>query len=288
MKRIILVALLIFTLASSQLTLAKDNQLMAQATLPTGEEFYIGAHRGASAYAPENTIAAFELAIEMRSDYIELDVHETKDNVLVAIHDDTVDRTTNGSGKVGEMKISEIKELDAGSWFNETYPDHSNESYIDEKVPTLEEVFRKFGRATNYIIELKTRGIEKRVLDLLQQYKLLEENGRSNCIIIQSFDKESLQIIHSQNKSIPLFQLLKHPIIGKGTDKELKEIKKYAIGIGPNIDRITKQYVEEVRKYNLFIHPYTVDKKKEMKRVIDWGVSGFMTNYPEHGKKVLQ
>ena len=94
------------------------------------------AHRGASSYAPENTRAAFDMAINMGVKHIELDVHSSKDGRLVVIHDDTLDRTTNGSGKVTDYTLKELKTLDAGSWF-----DHK---YSGEKLSTLEEILDEY------------------------------------------------------------------------------------------------------------------------------------------------
>ena len=102
-------------------------------------------HRGASAYAPEHTIAAYDKGEKMHGDYIEVDLQMTKDGHLIAMHDVTLDRTTDGTGSVKDYTLNEIKQLDAGSWFNEKYPYASKAEYEGLKVPTLEEVFKKFG-----------------------------------------------------------------------------------------------------------------------------------------------
>src|SRR5699024_7283151 len=94
------------------------------------------AHRGASGHAPENTMAAFQKGFEMKADYIEIDVQMTKDGELIVIHDTTVDRTTNGTGNVGDLTFEEIKQLDAGSWFSD--------EYAGEKIPTFEEILDEF------------------------------------------------------------------------------------------------------------------------------------------------
>ncbi|UBH16107.1 hypothetical protein LAU40_03920 [Macrococcus armenti] len=104
------------------------------------------AHRGASGYAPEHTLISYDLALENENvDYLEL--HLTKDNYIVSIHDDDVDRTTNGHGKIKELTIKEIKQLDAGSWFDK--------KYINEKIPTLNEILDRYGSEANYYIEIK-------------------------------------------------------------------------------------------------------------------------------------
>ncbi len=106
------------------------------------------AHRGASAYAPENTMAAFKKAIEMNADGIELDVHLSKDGYIVIIHDERVDRTTDGKGEVKDFSLDELKKLDAGSWFSDEYK--------GEKIPTLEELLSLIKNTEIYLnIEIK-------------------------------------------------------------------------------------------------------------------------------------
>ena len=94
------------------------------------------AHRGATGYAPENTIAAFDLAFDMKADYIEIDVQRSEDGDLVVIHDTTVDRTTDGTGHVGELPFEELRSLDAGSWFGD--------EFVGESIPTFDEVLDRY------------------------------------------------------------------------------------------------------------------------------------------------
>src|SRR5262245_44060883 len=105
-------------------------------------------HRGASGYAPEHTFASYDRAIELRADYIEQDLQLTKDGVLVAMHDPTLDRTARGSaenckGLVIEKTLAQIKTCDVGSWFNAAFPQHARPEYVGQKIPTLEEIFKR-------------------------------------------------------------------------------------------------------------------------------------------------
>ncbi len=111
------------------------------------------AHRGASGHAPEHTLSAYELGQRMKGDYIEIDLQMTKDGRLIAMHDETLDRTTNGTGPVKDHTLKEIKKLDAGSWFNKKYPESAKDEYAGLKVPTLEEVIQKFGRNAAIILK---------------------------------------------------------------------------------------------------------------------------------------
>jgi glycerophosphoryl diester phosphodiesterase len=144
-------------------------------------KFLVIAHRGASFQAPEHTMAAYRLAHDMEADYLEIDLQMTKDGVLVALHDFTVDRTTNGTGAVTDMTLAEIKKLDAGSWFNQKYPDMANLDYIGAPIPTFQEVIDEFGLGVNYYLETKVpeknEGIEDELLALLEQNGAFWESG---------------------------------------------------------------------------------------------------------------
>ncbi|WP_237150272.1 glycerophosphodiester phosphodiesterase family protein [Planococcus maritimus] len=187
----------------------KKNQLSA---LLDEDAFLLIAHRGASAIAPEHTLASYQLAMDMNADYIEIDLQTTKDGVLVAFHDDTVDRTTDGSGRVADMDLADIKKLDAGSWFNAENPDRAKEEYVGIQVPTLEEIFKAFGDSANYYIETKqpdqSEGMEEKLLELLNQFELLEESQPKGKVIVQSFSADSLKAIHQLDEDIPLIQLI--------------------------------------------------------------------------------
>ncbi|WP_425509537.1 glycerophosphodiester phosphodiesterase [Virgibacillus ihumii] len=273
-------------------------QTLAHSTSNTGEpslnpnRILNVAHRGASGHAPEHTLAAYELGEKMHGDYIEVDLQMTKDSVLIAMHDEKVNRTTNGTGYVKDKTLKEIKQLDAGSWFNKKYPEKANPAYVGLEVPTLEEVIRKFGRDARYYIETKSPevypGMEEELLRILNRYKLIGPNAPSSKVLIQSFSEESLSIVHSINPDIPLIQLISYSEPATITDEELDEIASYAVGIGASHTKIDQEYVQKVREHELLMHPYTVNTKEDMKKVLDWGVTGMFTNYPDRFNEVLR
>ena len=205
---------------------------------------------------------------------------------------ETLDRTTNGTGLVKDHTLKEIKQLDAGSWFNEKYPELAKKEYVGLKVPTLEEVIQTFGKNARYYIETKSPEVypqmEEKLLNTLNKYKLTGPNVHSNKVIIQSFSPESLNIIHQLNPAIPLVQLLWYDGPASITDDELKAYKTYSVGLGMNFDQIDQAYVQKVRKAGLLIHPYTVNEKEDMRRLLDWGVTGMFTNFPDRLQQVLQ
>lgn len=249
-------------------------------------------HRGASGYAPEHTIPAYQLGEQLKGDYIEIDLQMTKDGQLIAMHDERVDRTTDGTGLVKERTLAEIKQLDAGSWFNEKYPQYAKKAYEGLKIPTLEEVLQKFGKQANYYIETKSPdvypGMEEELLGVLEQYKMIDKKGRTKNVLIQSFSQESLLKVHNLNPNLPLVQLISYSSPAVITDEELETIKKYAIGVGPNFARIDEQYVQTVRNHDLQIHPYTVNTQDDMRRALEWGVTGLFTNFPDLFHEVIK
>lgn len=251
------------------------------------------AHRGASAYAPEHTIPSYQLGDEMKGDYIEIDLQMTKDGHLIAMHDERLDRTTNGTGRVEDHTLAEIKELDAGSWFNEANPEHAKPEYEGLKVPTLDEVLDRFGPNKKYYIETKAPdvypGMEEKLLETLERHGLLTEKKLAKeHVLIQSFSQDSLLKVHDMNPDIPLIQLLSYQAPAKIDDAKLDYIETYAIGVGPNFDQIDRQYVQKVRSHDLEIHPYTVNEKEDMRKLIAWGVTGMFTNHPDRLHEVLK
>ncbi|MDM5214200.1 glycerophosphodiester phosphodiesterase [Peribacillus sp. NJ4] len=250
------------------------------------------AHRGASGHAPEHTIPAYQLGEQMEGDYIEIDLQMTKDGRLIAMHDEKVDRTTNGTGLVKDLTLAEVKKLDAGTWFNEKYPQLAKKKYEGLTVPTLEEVFKKFGRQANYYIETKSPdvypGMEEELLKVLKDYKMVDSKGRTKNVLIQSFSKESLMKVHEMNQKLPLVQLFSYKNQATISDEELESIKEYAIGVGPNFSKVDGQYVKMVRNHDLQFHPYTVNERADMKKALEWGATGLFTNYPDVFNEVLR
>lgn len=251
-------------------------------TTQVPEDFLIIGHRGASGYAPEHTIESYRLAEEMGADYLEIDLQQTKEGELVAMHDSTVDRTTDQNGPVNSYTLAQLKQLDAGSWFNEEHPDLADEKNIGATIPSLREVFEEFGTSVNYYIETKSpedyENMEQELLHLLNEFHLLEDPA-SGKVILQSFSPESLILLHQSSPDIPLIQLLRFDGKADITDDELKQIKTYAAGIGTNYKTITPNFTQKVRQADLELHPYTVNSEKELLNMFDMGATGVFTDY---------
>ncbi|MEH7885317.1 glycerophosphodiester phosphodiesterase [Bacillus sp. JJ1609] len=248
-------------------------------------------HRGASGHAPEHTFTAYELGTIMEGDYIEIDLQMTKDGELIAMHDETLDRTTEETGMIKDFTLAQIKRLDAGAWFNETFPQKAKPEYLGLQVPTLREIIERMGPKARYYIETKSPefypGMEEKLLDILYEYNLVGEKQPVGKIIIQSFSAESLKKIHQMDESIPLIQLLSYYAPAIIANEEVAKIKAYAVGIGMHYTAISPGYVKKVRDSGLLIYPYTVNEKEDMEMLLDWGVTGMFTNYPDRLNEVI-
>ncbi|HBQ76245.1 MULTISPECIES: glycerophosphodiester phosphodiesterase [Exiguobacterium] len=251
------------------------------------------AHRGASGYAPEHTMPAYEMGHKtFKADYIEIDLQMTKDGQLIAMHDETVDRTTNGTGAVKDKTLAEIKKLDAGSWFNEANPTLAKKSYVGLKVPTLQEVLSKYGKHANYYIETKSPevypGMEQKLLDVLKQNGLSSNKVKSGQVLIQSFSEASLQKVRAIDPNVPLVQLMEANEVKAMTDDRLTAIRQYAVSVGPSFKALTRENVAAIRAHDLLLHPYTVNEKADMVRMLDYGVTGVFTNYADRFNDVVK
>ncbi|MFC4075496.1 glycerophosphodiester phosphodiesterase [Salinithrix halophila] len=279
--------------ATGWLTAVPPQPVVAEAPpVITLESVWNIAHRGASGSAPESTLFAFELGRRMGADFIELDIQMTGDGHLVVLHDDTVDRTTDGQGPLTRYTLKELKRLDAGSWFNRRHPKKAHPSFQHAQVPTLEEVLLSQGRRVRYCLEIKEGSsaplLERKLLKTLQRYHLLPQKGRPSPVIIHSFSRETLQRIHRQAPEIPLVQLIHYKDAGYISHRELNRIRRYAWGIGFSYKRMDREDVRRARSHGLRIHPYTVNRKRDMRRLLSWGVDAISTNYPERLNKVLK
>lgn len=250
------------------------------------------AHRGASGHAPEHTMPAYELGVKMNGDYLEIDLQLTRDGHLIAMHDDYIDRITDYSGKVDSFTLEELKQLDIGSWFNHKYPHRAKSDYHQLQVLTLDEIIDNFGRDLNYYIEIKkTKYVDQiidKLLETLRKYDLIHNQARKGQVVIQSFHPEYLQKINEIEPSIPLIQLIRYRKRATINEDQLHTIKNYAVGIGLNHKRLSRRYVQKVREAGLLIHPYTVNRKARMKKLIRWGVTGIFTDFPDRLDEVLK
>jgi glycerophosphoryl diester phosphodiesterase len=241
------------------------------------------AHRGASGYAPELTLRAYQLAIQMGCDGIEMDVHPLRDGTIVAIHDVDVARTTNGNGRVSKFTLEELKALDAGTWFNNAYPEKARPEYAGLRVPTLQEIFDfTRGKALEFFIEIKDPelyppDLESSLLSLVSRNQL-EDRSR-----FLSFSAKSILKIKNLNPSMKTVLLISN----SGKDLVEAALRLSADELGIRHSLITPTLVDAAHKAGLSVSAWTVDHQKDMTRMIDLGIDSIITNYPDRLKRLL-
>lgn len=225
------------------------------------------AHRGYSKFYPENTMIAFKKAADVGSDGIELDVQLTKDDEIVVIHDEKVDRTTNGTGYVKDFTFNEIRKLD---------PVQKNKDKRKERIPSLKEVFEWMTK--NQLIcniELKNgifpyKGLEEKVVNLVREYDL------SNRVIISSFNHYSIVYFYRLAPEIEIA-----PLISEGLYMPWIYANSIrAKGFHPKYLSVTDQIIKESIKNGIAVRPYTVNKEEDMTRLFNIGCSAIITDDP--------
>ncbi|MBU1633490.1 hypothetical protein KJ762_03155, partial [bacterium] len=230
------------------------------------------AHRGGASLAPENTLAAFSKAIEVGADYFELDVRVSLDDSLVIIHDDTIDRTTNGSGNVSSMYYIHLRYFDAGSWFGE--------EFAGEKIPTLAEALELALASPNEIgvvIEIKaiTPTIVQKVIDEVQKRNMQDR------VIISSFIFEQIEQSKKIDSSIPV-QLF--ATIIQENINQVSNIGGEWVGTG---GIVTQALLDSTHIKGMFMNKWTVNSADEMLHLIDLGVDAITTDYPQTAIAVM-
>ncbi len=232
-------------------------------------------HRGAMAYAPMNTIPAFELAFEQGAHGIELDVHRSKDGYPVIVHDFTVDATSDGSGTVTEMTLAQLKELDAGSWFDE--------KFRGTRIATLDEVFEAVGQKLFVNVEIKsmtaeTDGVEQVVADCIVRHMMQTR------VIVSSFNPYTLKHFRKIAPDVPIGYLLepelqKTQILMTKIDHEARH---------PYHNMIDEKYMAWAQDEGYFVNTWTVNDPERAKALHALGVHGIITNNPDTILEALQ
>lgn len=231
------------------------------------------AHRGASGkgHSPENTIAAFREAINIGADCVECDVHCTKDGQVVVMHDSTLNRTTNKKGTIAEMTLEEVKQADAGSWFSSLF--------TGERVPTLGELLELTKGKVINVIEIKPNNITKRVIEEVEKANAVNE------VILQSFYPEAVKAAFEINPKIPRALLLSGQLqvmrISSIMDLIYQTTQVGASTLNLPYKIITQNLIKESHKRGMNVWAWTVDDESDMKSLINIGIDGITSNYPE-------
>lgn len=219
------------------------------------------AHRGAKAYEPENTLKAFQKALDLNADGIELDVHLSSDGHVIVIHDETIDKMTNGKGFVNTLSLSELK------------------SFLIEgthEIPTLKEVFDLVNKKCLINIELKNADTLTKVIALIDEY-VSGKNWKYEHFIVSGFDWNALQEVHNLDSKIPIGVLTE-------TDLDLavafaKTIEAKAIH--PYYHLLNEKNVQEIQKKGFLVLPWTVNVTEDIQKIKNYKVDGIITDFPD-------
>ncbi|WP_425390996.1 glycerophosphodiester phosphodiesterase [Ekhidna sp.] len=242
-------------------------------------------HRGAAGLAPENTITSIRKAIDLKVDVIEIDIHLTKDDRIVVMHDYEVSRTTNGEGDIEDLTLGEIKNLDAGSWFSD--------EYSGEKVPTLEEVIDLINGKCELLIEIKwpKKGIYKGIVSKMAE--LITLKGATSWITVQSFETKYLHECIEEFPDIRINQL----VFGKSSIAPFYYDRKFRFGYFRPLDKAqsvnifymyaNESFVKKMHNNGYQVAAFTLNKPEDILKAANVGLDGIITDYPNLALKAL-
>jgi glycerophosphoryl diester phosphodiesterase len=251
------------------------------------------AHQGGDGVWPGDTMYAFENAVEIGADVLEMDAHITKDGQIVLMHDEKVDRTTEGTGLIEDLTLPELKQLDAAyQWSNDegkTFPYRGQ----GIEVPTLEELFQKFS-PMRYVIEIKLTQnlIDKPLCDLIRKYDMQDK------VVIASFHDEAMQNFRktcpqvatsASRGEVTKFVLLGKVFLSGLVAPQYQSLQPpYDPRESMNIPIMTERFIRQAHAKNIAVEPWTVDNPQMMRQYIEWGVDGIMTDRPDLMIEVLK
>ncbi|MBE8725228.1 glycerophosphodiester phosphodiesterase [Flavobacterium hungaricum] len=219
------------------------------------------AHRGAKAYEPENTLQAFQKALDLNSDGIELDVHLSVDGHIIVMHDETIDKMTNGTGEINTYTLAELKSF-----------------LITEKhqIPTLNEVFDLVDKKCFINVELKNADTSKQVVSLIEEY-ISQKEWDYQHFIISSFDWSALEEVHHLNPKI---------LIGVLTEEDLDTALAFAESIKakaihPDYNLLNSENVQKIQEKGFLVFPWTVNSDEDIQKVKGYKVDGIISDNPD-------
>ena len=254
------------------------------------------AHRGASYDAPEHTRPAYDKALRDGTDFLECDLQLTKDEVLVCVHDTTVDRTTGRqhTGRVDSFTLAELRKMDFGSWFNTTRPDRARPEYVGQRIVTLEEQLGCYLRTaprSRFHLETKAPAeyggkMEPALVQVLRKHRLLDTgDAQTSRVVVQSFDLGSLEAMSKLAPKVPRAYLfaVPSPAVAAG------ELPEYVDVAAPAAQFLlaNPQFPAVVHDKGVEVHTYTVDDRPTMEHLLDLGVDGIFTNRPDVLREVV-
>jgi len=280
---LILILLLVFIIFILVAQPAEDHPFFE------GDSVMVMAHQGGKGLWPENTLYAFERAVEIGVDVLEMDIHSTADGVLVVMHDDTVDDTTEASGKIHDFSLDDLQELDAGYHWTEdeiSYPFRGQ----GISVPALREIFEAFpGILMNVEIKQREPSIAAALCEIIQEY------DREELTLVASFDDATIKAFREACPNVAtsvsesegrLFYILSRLFLTEAYSPpaESLQVPEYSGGLHV----LTERSMNSAASRNMDVHVWTVNEEEDMRRMIDLGVNGIITDYPDKLLQILE
>lgn len=243
------------------------------------DDFTVIAHRGASAYYPENTLAAFEGAIAMGADMVEMDIQLTADGEVVAFHDEKIGRCTDSSGKVAECTLDKLRMLDAGSWFDK--------KFRGTRIPTLMEVLKFCKDKIAVNIEIKSEAVTDMISGGIEEkcLKIVQQAGMGEHTVFSSFDPRALMHLKEIDGSVSAAVLFEKKYYGSRLPSDIIAALG-ADAFNCSQRELNRKWLADLKLHKIPVNIYTVNDEKNMRRLLTMGVDGIFTNCPDVLRKV--
>ncbi|MRR14962.1 MAG: hypothetical protein EG826_00745 [Deltaproteobacteria bacterium] len=246
-----------------------------------GDCFTIIAHRGASAYYPENTLASFEGAAALGADMAELDVQLTSDGEVVVFHDEKISRCTNGRGRIADHTLAALKKLDAGGWFDKKFQ--------GERIPTLLEVLQLCRGRIAVNIEVKTEAVGDNVSGGIEEkcLRIVDQAGMRGHVVFSSFNPLAIVHLKAIDRETPVAVLYERKHYGRRLPSAIVA-SLHVDAFNCSGRELSKVWLADLKQHAIPVNVYTVNEEKAMARWLTLGVDGIFTNHPDVLKRVLE
>ncbi len=291
LRLIIITLMVLFFLSQCQQQELKVNQKevheethvasIPQSPLDNGDRFWVIAHRGVSGSYPENTLSAFQAAIDIRAEMVELDISTSKDGIPVTVHDRTVDRTTDFEGDVQSFSLEELKRMEVGAWFSE--------EFRGEEFPTLKNSLELMKDKIAVNIEIKTEAVsdatEGGVVDKALQ--VVKDLDMTSSVIFSSFDYRVMEQLNVLDPKMAKALLYEASQSAELLPSEL--VQKYKVDIfNCSYKQLSEEWINDLQKHKIPYFVYTVNEPELMRELIEKGVSGIFTDFPQELIRIVE
>ena len=246
-----------------------------------GDDFTVIAHRGASAYYPENTLVSFEGAITLGADMVEIDVQLTSDGKVIVFHDEKISRCTNGRGRVADHTLAELQKLDAGRWFDNKFQ--------GENIPMLADVLAVCKNKIAVNIEIKTEALTDTISGGIEEkcLQIIDSIGMRGHVVFSSFDPRAIIHLKKIDKTVPVAVRYEKGLYGSKLPSQIIEFL-HADAFNCSKRELTRQWLNDLKHHQIPVNVYTLNDDSNMIRVLALGVSGIFTNNPDILNNVLE